>query len=53
MVKSVQLIDARTLSKLKWRCRRGLLALLHPDVKELIKKKVIHGYWNIFHRKHG
>ena len=25
MVKSVQLIDARTLSKLKWRCRRGLL----------------------------
>jgi antitoxin CptB len=25
MVKSVELIDARTLSKLKWRCRRGLL----------------------------
>ena len=25
MVKSQELIDARTLSKLKWRCRRGLL----------------------------
>ena len=25
MVKSEELIDARTLSKLKWRCRRGLL----------------------------
>ncbi len=25
MVKSKELIDARTLSKLKWRCRRGLL----------------------------
>ena len=29
-----------------------LLALLHPDVKELIKKKVIHVHWNIFHHKH-
>ena len=25
MVKSQELIDARTLSTLKWRCRRGLL----------------------------
>ncbi len=25
MIKSQELIDARTLSKLKWRCRRGLL----------------------------
>ena len=25
MVKSEELVDTRTLSKLKWRCRRGLL----------------------------
>ena len=29
-----------------------LLAFLHPDIKELIKKKILLGHWGIFHRKH-
>jgi succinate dehydrogenase flavin-adding protein (antitoxin of CptAB toxin-antitoxin module) len=39
MVQTSELIDAKSLSKLKWRCRRGLLG------KKFFHRKVFQTFW--------